>query len=206
MFEDHTALVQSRRRRSARTRLARDQGPRRRHAAHRGPLERGRAAAAAPRRSRTFDAADPAAYAGRPERLSRASSRTTTWCAGRPRMGFRILDDDHRRRAALGDGGRPRARASRPPTTSVSATEYAQFAAAVAQALLGQLRRPAGGATTSRSGTSPTTVTSSSRHSDAPRIYRKLVERGVPAIRANGAPRREGLRRRAGAGRPRAAR
>ena len=116
----------------------------RRHAAHRGEVERGRARARARRRSRTSTPrtrpptrATPNAYPGfgplrRPDRSAHArwASGSSSRSPATRRAG--------RRTAAT-------ARASRPPTYRPSAGEYAQLRGRGREALLRQLRRPAGG-------------------------------------------------------------
>ena len=135
-----------------------------------------------------------------------AGTRTTTSCAARPNLG---LAGSSSRSPATRRAGRPRvgsATASRPPTGACIASEYAQFAAAVAKRYSGDLPEPAPRSATSRSGTSPTTASSSS----PPRRRRKHLpqpgERGDPADPRERGTGREDPRRRARSGRPRARR
>ena len=99
---------------------------------------------------------------------------------------------DHRRRAALGDRRAAAAQRRDRRTGRCSAGEYGQLRGRGREALLRQLRRPAARSATSRSGTSPTTATSSSRPRSAPRIYRNMVDAAMPADPRNG---RSGARR-----------
>ena len=127
IFEDHTALVQSgvqKRDRHAQP----DQGP---LGADTLRIEfRGRDRAGARREDEArLRRHRPARLPVRARRLTPASTRTTTSCAA-PRMGFRIII------TITGDAPRwataaARAPASRPPTRLI-ASDYAQFAEAVA--------------------------------------------------------------------------
>ena len=129
VFEDHTALIKS----GGPKRISvpeRDQGPGRRHAPHRGEVERGRS------RAELEDEAQVRRI--RPDRLRQPLQRLSRVLPLRrrdqPRPGNGLPDHhhDHRRRAALGDRRRQR-HGLRTPTSAPSAGEYAHFAAAVAK-------------------------------------------------------------------------
>ena len=157
MFEDHTALVRAPRRRRGpqRSRRSRTSAPTRCASRSTGtrspPAER---ASTKPEVRRADPGPTP------PTRMPIRASSPTTTCAPGDATGLPGPDDDHRRHAPVGDRG-GRSTASRRPTTSPIATEFAQFAAAVAKRYSGNLPGlPA--VESSRSGTSPTTATSSS--------------------------------------------
>ena len=167
VFEDHTALVKSGDD-DARDACSKEiqRRARRRHAAHRGEVERGRARARRQDEAR-LQRVRPARLRVRTRVLPRlVPVRRPRAAREQPRL--RDHHDHHRRRAALGDRGRPRQhlrdrqpardrervrRSSRPPSRSATPASCPTC-------------RPS---TTSRSGTSPTTATSSSPPRRRPR-------------------------------------
>ena len=121
--------------------LNEDQGARRGHAADRVPLERDHLRSARKTKP-SFDAANPAPTRAR-STPSRASASTTTSSSRAHAMGFRIIGTITGRRSALGDRRR-QGRSFATANYKVNASDYAQFAEAVARRYAGNFWRPAG--------------------------------------------------------------
>ena len=190
VFEDHTALVKASCR-SARSDAERGQGA----GVDTIRVEVKWNEVAPDPSSKTkpkFDASDPAAYAAHAERLPgllplRRPDRA------RSALGLPDHHHDHRRRAALGDGGRQRHAAAN-ANYRPSPGEYANFAAAVAKRYSGiYAGLPA---------VRYFTIWNEPNHrqfikptKSAPGIYRNLVDAAIPQIRRS-EQEREDLHRR----------
>ena len=135
----------------------------------RGEVERGRARTRARTRSRRSTPPTPPPIP--------ASSPTTTSCRGRPRKGFRILitlaPDAPDWATAGGRGG----------NYKVDSRDFADFARAVGKRYSGVYSAACPTVTYWSIWNEPNHIFFIKPRSQAPRVYRRLVERGLPALK-----------------------